>query len=303
MTTPARLPLKTIPNVFLIAGDEAVEPLLPFLGEALQSGRVRVESISDEEAEARRRDGRMPTASALVHLNLYFRSGTATRARDRNETICGQGGCVTRPRTTFVQVPTLEALLVVRVREGTSNRILQEVRFEAEADADIVDVLQRDNVIRRLQTQLLETLDPQERSVRVRLQPFDLDGSDDILGALQQGEWTRGRRALEEMKSAADALRSEQRAAYYYDLGVARRFDPASLVADEANHFDEAEAALRTAVRLDPQPLYASALEDVRRHRDERALLAAQADAAGENFREAEGNRFTPPPPDSYQSR
>lgn len=303
MTTPARLPLKTIPNVYLIAGDDDVEPLIPFLGEALELGGVRVEVVTEAGVEALRLEGRMPSASAVVLLDLRYRSGIATRARDRNETLCGPRGCITRPRTVFVQVPVLEALLVVEVRAGPHNQPLQELRFEAEADASVVDVLQRDNVIRQLREQLLETLDPQRRSLRVRLRPLQLEGAEGALRALREGEWTRGRHALERMRVPADALSDEDRAAYYYDLGVARRFDPRTLASDEERHFDAAEDALRIAVRLDPQPLYAGALQDVQQHRRERALLAAQAEAAGENFRGGDdrSNRDAPPPPDAYR--
>lgn len=301
MTTPARLPLKTIPHVFLIAGDHDVEPLIPFLGEALESAGVRVEFVDETEVEARRRDGRMPRRSAVVLLRLQYSSGTATRARDRNETICGPNGCITRPRTVFVQVPILSADLVTEVREGPSDRTLQEVVLQAESRAGVVDVLQRDDVIGQLRAQLLETLDPQRRSLRIRLQPLELAGAEAALHALREGEWTRGRRALEEMVTDADTLSDEGRAAFYYNLGVARRFDPRTLVSDESRHFDAAEAALGIAVRLDPRPLYASALDDVRRHRRERALLAAQREAAGENFREGAAAPLSPEPPEAYR--
>lgn len=302
MTTPARLPLKTIPNVYLIAGDDDVGALIPFLGEALESGGVQVELVSGAEVEMLRREGRMPSTSAVVLLRLEYSSATATRAQDRNETICGPNGCITRPRTIFVQVPILSAMLIVEVREGPSDRTLQEVLFQAESGAGVVDVLQRDSVIRQLRSQLLETLDPQRRSLRIRLQPLELEGAERALRALREGEWTRGRQALERLATEADALSDEGRAAFYYNLGIARRFDPRTLVSDESLHFDEAEAALRIAVRLDPQPLYASALEDVQRHRRERALLAAQREAAGENFRGGDETApLSPEPPDAYR--
>ncbi|MFK7997961.1 MAG: hypothetical protein AB8H86_00140 [Polyangiales bacterium] len=301
MTTPARLPLKTIPNIYLMAEDHEVEALVPFLGEALESDGVHVEFVSPADIEARRREGSVPLASAVVLLRLQYSSATATRARDRNETVCGTRGCVTRPRTVFVQVPILSALLVVEVREGPSDRTLQEVLFQAESDAGVVDVLQRDSVLRQLREQLLETLDPQRRSLRIRLQPVELAGAELALQALRAGEWTRGRRALEALASDAEALPEEERAAFYYNLGVARRFDPRTLVSNENEHFDAAETALRMAIRLSPQPLYARALEDVQRHRRERALLAAQREAAGENFREDEAAPLSPAPPDAYR--
>lgn len=301
MTTPARLPLKTIPNVYLIAGDEEAEAVIPFLGEALESDGVHVEVVDEAGVQAMRREGRMPLASAIVRLRLQYDSATATRARERNETICGTRGCITRPRTVFVQVPTLSALLVASVHEGPSDRTLQEVRFQAESGAGVVDVLQRDSVLRQLRSQVLETLDPQRRSLRIRLQTLELAGSELALRALRDGEWTQGRGALERLTRDAEALSDEDRAAFYYDLGVARRFDPQTLSSDEDAHFDAAERALRRAVRLNPQPLYAAALEDVRRHRRERALLAAQREAAGENFREDEAAAASPAPPDAYR--
>ena len=169
--------------------------------------------------------------------------------------------------------------------------------LRAESADGIVDVLQRDSVVRQLRTKLLAALDPQRRSLRVALREFDLPGADSALDALRRGEWTQGRADLEQLKNLAESLPVEERAALYYNLGVARRFDPESLAENEERHFEQAEAALQMAVRLDPQTLYARALEDALSHRDERRVLAAQEEAAGENFREGQGADALPPPP------
>ena len=297
MTTPARLPLKTIPNVFLLSENFDAESLIPFVGEALQRSNVRVEFVDEVGVARLRQSAGMPALSALVSLRLDFRSGTATRARERRETFCGPRGCITRPRTDFVQVPTLSGVLTVRVLEGASGRALQQLVLRAESADGLVDVLQRDSVVRQLRIKLLAALDPQRRSLRVALRDFDLPGADDALDALRRGEWTQGRLDLERLKNLAESLPADERAALYYNLGVARRFDPESLAENEERHFEQAEAALQMAVRLDPQPLYAQALEDAVNHRNERRVLAAQEEAAGENFRVRQGADVLPPPP------
>lgn len=284
---PATVPLRTFPHVYVSGG---IEPEAVLLAENLiahlrQDGAVRVERADPNSLEQMRTTGALPAASVVVIVDLRFALSSTPRYTSRPETVCGPGGCYTRQRSEVYDVPQLEATATVSVYEGPTAILLQR-RTLAETAEGRREPTMRELVTQRLSRRLLEAVDPRVEALDVRLAEVALPGVAAALTDAVAGRWHDARRALERVARSENFQNASEadRAALQYDLGLARRFDPVTLEQDPERHFDVAEEALQRAITLDPRPLYAGALESLRAHRRDRALLAAQREAAQHNF-------------------
>ena len=144
--------------------------------------------------------------------------------------------------------------------------------------------------MQRLRRRLLEGLEPRTEDVAVRLRSVPMEGVSEALALLTGGKWHEGRQSLEALRPDARTLDDAPRATFYYNLGLARRFDAVTLEQDPDAHFSAAERAFAAAVRLAPSSRHRRALADTERHRQQVRLLAAQRGAGP-------GNLAPPPPP------
>src|SRR5262249_29135648 len=154
----------------------------------------------------------------------------------------------------------------------------------------------RELVALQLTRRAIALLERHVRKVKVKLLKVNLQPVAEALDAIARGEWTRGRKLLEQVVRSPEmqALTVQKRARVYYDLGQARQFDP-SLGSDVAAQFESAKRAFRAALELDPTPRYLEALRELERHRGDAELVRAQKSAAQSNFGAA-SHRLPPPP-------
>lgn len=300
---PAQVPVRSYPRIWIAGGhlDHEIE-LLDALADHLRGGRAEVRRVELDHLEPMRVQGRIPPATVVVILDLRFVEATRPEWTTRPETVCGPLGCYTANRSYAYELPTLRARLTVTVYDGPTARVEQRVTIDAHDEGD--DYLDmRHEVVRQLKTKLLRMVDQRRESVEVELLEVDVPEVERALAVIEEGDWTRGRRMLEEAwhGGAVRSLEPEDRARVLYDIGQARRFDPSTLDDPEA-HFDAAERALRAAVRLDPRDEYDRALAALRRHRREVVVARAQQEAAEHNYRLAEpAAPPVPDPPPDYQ--
>jgi len=304
---PATVPLRTFPRVFVSSGPSAEEitiaqDLVAHLreGEAVEARRV-----AQEELEPMRLRGELPPTSVVVLIETSFDESSSARWTTRPETVCGPAGCYTRSRTTTYDVPHLRARVRLTVFDGPSARVLQRLAFDVVEEGRSYGQM-RGRAVRDLRQRLERLVDRREEDVRVHLlEVAEVPEVTSAIGAIETGDWRAGRIALERAvrSDRVRALSAERKARVFYDLGVARRFDPVSLARDPERHFEAAESPLRRAVRLHPHRRYAQALQEVQRHRQQITLLREQEEAAQHN-RSLESTPPTSPvpqPPPAYR--
>ena len=303
---PAVVPVRTYPRVYVARGLRGEEAELGArLAQHLDGGDVGAELVDRQRLERERLGPGLPVASVIVLLALEARRETLTRWTTRPETICGPTGCFTRQRTVTLDVPAFRARLEVTVLDGPSTRTLQRVAFEVTEEGR-APASMRSRALSRLERRLLTMVDARVERVSIQLYDVPDDAFRAGLRALAAGRWREGRVALERAmrRDAVNGLSRRTRARAHYDLAIARRFDPETLAADFERHFRVAEEPLKEALRLDPRPRYAEALEALRDHRDQLAIVRAQREAAAHNFaldEQTPASPGVPPPPPSYR--
>jgi len=300
--TPALVPLRTFPVIVLAPGPRSAERRI---GEALArhlrgDGR-EVRLVDQASIEAMRQRGELPPASVVVGLEVEELRASRTRLGNRPETVCGPAGCYTRGRPDSYQVPTLRMRARLTVFEGPTGRPLQRLGVEAQEEGRSYARM-RDRAVQQLLGRLRTMVDPHVERVSVRLRSVDLPAVEPALEEMRRGRWHRARRRLEALvrSEGFGRLGARERARVWYDLGVARRFDPETFARDPERHFRAAETALRRALRLDPDPAYDRALADLLAHRERARLLRAQQQAAEHNFRLGPAAPPMPLPPPGY---
>lgn len=283
---PAAIPVRVFPRILVAGGDDPADrELVGALTAHLRGeGRSRVRSVSVDELEPMRRAGRIRAPSVVLLLESRLRERTQVRWITQPETVCGPIGCFSQNRSRMVDVPVVEGRVSVTVYEGPTARVLQRATVHARGEGRDF-LLMRRQVTWELGQRLSRMVDQRRDHLDVVLLAVGLPGVDAAIEAIDGGDWTAGREALERLadSAAGRALEPEDRARLLYDLGQARRFDPATL-ADTASHFGRAEEALREAVRLDPAPRYAEALRAARAHHRQVVLVREQRAAAAHNF-------------------
>ncbi len=301
---PATVPVRSFPRVYVSSGHDPLEitmaqDLVSHLREDLEAQRV-----DRDRLEQMRVAGQIPNATLVVMLEMHTEQGVDVETTQRPETVCGPGGCYRRTRYDNFDVPTLKATTTVTVYEGPTARVLQRATLQARERGRTFDSM-RARILERFTADLKRLVDARSQQVQVRLLQVDLPGVAEALQLLEGGRWRKGRLALERAarSEAAGALDRGDRARLFYDLGIARRFDPVSAERDPERHFTAAEAALREAIELDPRQRYADALAQLREHQRATAEVRRQREATERNFaleQQRDPNAEVPPPPPGY---
>lgn len=300
---PARVPVRAFPRI-LVTADDAPEAarLADAMARHLAVGRSAVRRLAPTEVDAMRSAGRLHRATGLVHVSLTMSRRDRPAWMRRDTLDCGPLGCIESRRPYVEDVPVVRVELVLTVRDARSGRLLQRERVEEEESG--MDVLgMRLRVLERVEESALALLDQRPEPVTVELHPVDAPAVRAALAHIAEGSWSEGRARLERFvrSDAFEALPAAQRAVVLYDLGLARRFD-ATIPA--ARRFEAAARALRAAIRLVPEPRFASALAELEAHRRSRALVREQQEATAHNFslaRADETEAGLPAPPPAYR--
>lgn len=190
-------------------------------------------------------------------------------------------------------VPEVALTLTLTIRDSATGRVIEVVTQSEREDGRNRD-RNVEVVLRRLAQRIFPMFDSHERRVRLRVFSVDHPAVEPGLDLLREGQWTEARATLETAITDPSvlALPPEQLARVYYDLSVARRFDPATMSDLEA-HYASARALLDSAIQLDPSEAYYVRVRD---HLDADAQRAAalqvQQSAAAVNYGDT-----SPPPP------
>jgi hypothetical protein len=298
---PAQIPVRAFPRILVTTrGDPESRELALAVARHLSRGRSSVEQLEQHVLHAMRDEGRIERATVIVEVQATLTREDQSDWSPRRGLDCGPLGCFDTRGSGINQVPLLRADLLVRVIDGPSGDALQEVQLsEEEAGNDVLAIRLR--LLERLATRALALLDQRVDEVPVHLYPIDRPEIRRALQAARDGSWSEARRHLERFARSRvfHRLPRDQRALVLYDLGQARRFDTA-LPAEE--RFAGASRALRAAVRLAPQPLYARAIADLESHRRSRHMVREQQEAMAHNFALSAGSAAaTPEPPPRYR--
>lgn len=301
---PATVPLRTFPRVVVTSGHDALEITLAQELVGHLHADTRVQRIDRDQLETMRRAGQIPSATLVVMIEVDTEEGMEVETTSRQETVCGPNGCYRRTRYDNFDVPTLKATTTLTVYEGPTARVLQRATLEAKERGREYDAM-RARILEHFLVDLKRLVDSRPERVEVRLLPVDLPGVAEALELIALGKWRDGRLGLERAarSGAVGALEQGQRARLFYDLGVARRFDPVSAERDSEAHFEAAETAFRKAIDLDPRPRYADALAQLREHRRATTEVARQREATERNFaleEQRDPAAEVPPPPPGY---
>lgn len=295
VVTPAAVPLRAFPRIWVAAGVLATDGVLADrLAAHLRVGaRSAVKRVSIDRLERPRHAGEIPQATVIVLLESDFDETTRTEWTTRPETVCGPLGCYTTQRPYSYDVPTVVGQLVLTVYDGPSGRVLQRLTVRSRsAGAGYEDLQTR--VVENLARRLLQLVDQRARVVEVDLWPVAVARVRAAVAKIAAGQWRQGRLLLERFARTTEMhrLEPEDRARVLYDIAQARRFDE-SFEQSPVTRLERAERVLRHALELDPEEgRYARALAEIAEQRRDEALLREQRDAAEHNFRLG-----APPPP------
>lgn len=278
---PAQVPVRAFPKIVVIASEEPESAeLASTIAQHLARGRSVVDRLERAELDRLREAGGIERATVIIDVRALVTRGDRPELAQGERLDCGPNGCMDWRRTE--STPVIRADVRLSVADGPSGRTLQEVELsEEESGVDAVAVRLR--VLARVAERTLALLDQRVEEVRVHLYPIDHPTVRGALASMRDGRWEEGRRALESFVRTRTfrALPTDQRAFVLYDLGQARRFD-VSVPADQ--RFDAADRALRAAVRLVPQPLFARAVAELEAHRRNRDMVRVQQEAMAHNF-------------------
>lgn len=299
------LPVRVFPQLAVVHGTapDDLEVADAIAAHLRASGTgTRVEHLDEDALEARRARGSFGPASAVLQVGTRVLETTRASFVTRPETVCTAYGCQTYRRTMVQDLPVVVGVLVLRVSEGRSGRLLQELRLqEREEGSDALAMRLR--VLQRLRQRALTTIDPGERQVHVEL----LDVGDPevraAIDAIQAGHAHEGRVALERVvaRPGFASRSSQQRARVLFDLGQARRLESrGGPIEAEEERLETAEETIRSALRVHPEAVFAQALEQIAEERTARARLRAQAEAASHNFA-LDRQPTMPEPPPGYR--
>jgi hypothetical protein len=304
---PPTLPLGVYPEIAVVPGaaPEALELAQAIASHLAVSTLSRVERIDAVRFQTLRREGLLGRAAVVLHVDTRMLETTRPSFRTRPQTMCGPWGCTTQPRVFVDDIPVVVATLVLRVEEARSGRLLQELVLE-EREEGVDPWALRVRVVDRLRRRAMDALDPGERVVEIELAAVDDPEVAAALDALRVGHVTEARSSLDRIVARDGFARRapEVRAKILFDLGQARRLEaraPGISASEWEARLAEAERAIREALRLQPEAMYARALQQIAEEREARARFRAQAEAASYNF-SLDGATGVPDPPPSYQS-
>lgn len=310
---PASVPVRAFPRIWVASGRLEHElKLRRVVARHLEQGpdRREVRRIDLGELEPMREAGEIPRATVVMLLELELEERTRSEWTTRPETVCGPLGCYTRHRSYMYDVPSVKGTLTITVYDGPTASMLQRVDVEAQKEGGSYQRLRR-RVVDELGGRVTRMVDERTVDVRVHLLEVEAKSVRRAIRVIEQGDWHEGREMLERAIEAEEVreLPARRRARVYYDLGIARRFDPETMD-DVREHFRAAERALRRALRLHPAQRYAKALGELRRHREHVKTVRKQREAMKHNYRvdredaaspaSKDGTEDVPVPPPGY---
>jgi hypothetical protein len=280
---PAQIPIRAFPRVVLVPGlgphdREIADALaLHLMSSGLSDVRVQASALLEDV-------GIEAPGTAVVQLSIALSTVGRTDWVNRPDTVCGAFGCYQTTRTYPVYMPVTDARMTVVVRDGHTGRTLQEAVITARCSSASQTQMER-SILHDLADRLGEAVDVRDEPVRVELLDLDDETVERAIALLRRGAWHEGREVLEGFIASGQvaALDREERARAYYDLGLARRFDPTTMD-DPERHFALARAALDKALELDArEDRYAAALSALDAHREQARIVREQALALEHN--------------------
>ena len=299
---PAAIPLRAHPEIWIAIGGLPEEELLSATVSAdLTQGETEVRQVHIDQLEPARLAGRIPPGSAVVIFEIEFDESTVTRWGSRPDTLCGPAGCYTTTRSYAYNVPAVGVTLKLTVYDGPSAQVKHRMTLrERDSGRDFDDL--RNRSVMRLAERVRILVSRRREDVDVELLDVDHPMVERALRTLREGDWPRGRAILEEVPNSTGwrALDRPTRARILYNLGQARRFDP-STMENAPRHFRAAKSALSAAARLDPNPVYQQALEDLALDRARSERLRRQDQNAARNFATRRDAPSLPPVPETYR--
>lgn len=302
---PAVVPVRAFPRVLVASGHLSEEiAVIDALARHLRRGRhVDARRLHVSELEPLREAGRIRPATAVIIATVVMTERMRPEWTTRPEVVCGPspGPCYETSRPHLYDVPTLAGRLHLTVYDGPTARVMQRVVVRSADEGRDYESMRR-TVLSRLIRRAKQLVDQRVLRREVDLLSVDDEGAARALGRIEAGDWHGGRIALERIAASPRAARlpPTERARLLYDLGQARRFDAGAHDLDDAR-FVAAEQALREAMRLDPQRIYARALGELAAHRRAVALVREQREAARYNFEIGRELPRVPQPPPSYR--
>lgn len=289
---PPDLPVRAFPEIIVILEGlpeeiEVAEAIAAHL--AASAGSSRIERLDEARLAMRRAQGALGPASIVLHVEVRMVESLRSSWTTRPETVCGPWGCATQQRTVMIDVPQIDATAVLHVSEARSGQPLQDLPLrEHDESGDAIGMRMR--ALMRLRERAIAAIDPGRVVLAIELAPVDDAAVRAALDAIRGGHPGEARRALERIAARDDfgARRAEDRAKILFDLGQARRLEARTgeglgEVEREAR-LGESEEAIRGAIRIDPQPIYARALAQIDEERQAAARMRTLEEAASHNF-------------------
>jgi hypothetical protein len=306
---PPELPVRVFPEVAVVPGTapedlDVADALARHLAAGAFGGLedARVVRLDDLGLERRRERGSFGPASAVIHVRTRVIESVRPTLFTRPETVCTAWGCSTIRRTVVEDFPVVMGRVVLRVTEGRSGRLLQELALEErEEGADTLSMRLR--VVERLRRRVLGAVDPGQRQVGIELLDVDDPEVRAALEAVRAGHPSEARTRLERLVAREGFAQQppELRARVLFDLGQVRRLDAREASEElQESVLARAEEELRESLRLHPAPEYARALSQLSEERAARARMRAHRAAASHNFA-LDRTPALPAPPPGYE--
>ena len=301
---PAALPLRTFPHVVVSCGQNRDEAFLArhLVAHLFREGSSR-QCMPHERVEFLWEQNEASDVRVLVVLDLSIQDHVRTVFENRSSVACSTVGCYTRSDETR-DFHVVDATLRISVYDGLSAQSRQQLHLQAREEGYNYAPL-RSLVLHRLVEKVLRLVDARAERVSVRILHSDHSVVNRAVDFAQQGQWRDARITLQRFVATPEfrGLSASEKALILYDLALAWRFDT-SMENDLSARFAIADELLRRALRLDPQPLFAEALDDLGRHRTQLLLLQEQQRATEHNFQllhQSNPQERIPSPPSEYE--
>ena len=300
---PAPIPVRSYPKIWLAAGHlDYEEAIVEGLAAHLRGGPATVRRVDLDDLEPMRQAGAIPLATVVVILDVELTDRTRPEWTSHPETLCGPMGCYTTQRQYVYQMPVVEGRVTLTTYDGPTARVQQRATIrEASEGRDYATLRQR--VVTQIVSHLGRMVDQRRERVEVVLLTVDVPEVERAIEAIEGGDWTAGRRALERVMRSPEvrALPEEERARVLYDLGQARRFDT-RVRTSTRERLGAARRALVRARQLDPDERYERAIAELDQQERSIGLVEAQRRAAAHNFSLGRTAVQIPEPPAAYRA-
>ena len=312
VTHPAPIPVYTYPNVMVVASsDPATHRIALSAGAYLaRNSESKVSYPTHRDIAQQRARQQVPNGSVVMEVRTEFQQGFTQDWRLRPRTVCGPGGCVTRERRVWVQVPTLLGRVRVHITDGPTGSELQSLSFAVKQQSRNGYIYMRNRAVVRLVEAFQARLMPRVEKKKVTLRRIDeLPRVQHAIELASQEKWHAGRKLLEQSRKSEEVrlLPAHVLAKFYYNLALFRHHDPAGFETVEAR-VTSSRNAMRRAVALDSKSFYVNALAELVEDGRRQALLDQQDIARRHNFKlrgvreRAPVPAHIPPAPDDYRN-